>query len=387
MTDETTDEQRLTAAFASWTDAQRAALDAMLQATDVPRTTEDLAEGYRWVTRLTSLAQDWFVEKADPLHPQLFVSQDEYRKLLVDNPDVRYRFSVLDDSQTYRITGTRGDAAYVGLSFGTAFGKGEANGRTGTLTQVHLDQFELGPDGEVDLLVIPPGAPEAARAGFPVANQIELVPGTAQVAVRETFFDKRTERPAELRIELVGDVPPPRCEPADLADKLGFAALFVQFVAATAVNMWHDTAGGVNTFGGTAGAEHVESQEDEVRTHVDADMTYHGGRWVLDEGEGLEITVQPPADDFLYWGLTITNPWMESYDYRYATTCLNNRRAVPEADGSWKLVISPTDPGVANWIDTGGRLQGYMLVRWVLADRPPHPTAAVRPIADLASDL
>ena len=37
----------------------------------------------------------------------------DYRKLMVDNPDVQYRFSVLDDRCTYRITGTRGDAAYV----------------------------------------------------------------------------------------------------------------------------------------------------------------------------------------------------------------------------------------------------------------------------------
>ncbi len=41
------------------------------------------------------------------------------------------------------------------------------------------------------------------------------------------------------------------------------------------------------------------------------------------------------------------------------------------------MVIAAEDPGpgVENWLDTGGRLEGYMLVRWVLADGPPHPTA------------
>ena len=58
----------------------------------------DEAEGYRWVTRLSSLAQEWFIEKSDPLHPQLFQSQTEYRKLLVDNPDVRYGFCALDEA-------------------------------------------------------------------------------------------------------------------------------------------------------------------------------------------------------------------------------------------------------------------------------------------------
>ena len=88
-------------AFAGWIEAQQAAVAAMRDA-DVPRTPADDAEGYRWVTRLTSLAQDWFVEKADPLHPVLFIAQGEYRKLMVDNPDVQYRFSPIDDARRYR---------------------------------------------------------------------------------------------------------------------------------------------------------------------------------------------------------------------------------------------------------------------------------------------
>ena len=45
-------------------------------------------------------------------------------------------------------------------------------------------------------------------------------------------------------------------------------------------------------------------------------------------------------------------------------------------------MISPVDPGVPNWLDTGGRREGYMIVRWVLADRPPHPTCELVPIDD-----
>ena len=370
--------ERLDQAMDGWIEAQRGAQAIIRDAVGVPRTDTDLAEGYRWVTRLTSLAQDWFVEKSDPLHPQLFQLQDEYRKLLVDNPDVRYLFAVLDDQRTYRLTGTRGEAAYIGLTFGTPIGKGAVGGRTGTLTQVHLDEFALGPDGEVDVWFVPAGTEAPADSTGP--NVIELVPGTGQVAVRETFFDRRGDVPARLRLDLMGDVPPPILQPDDLAAKLDFAGLFLQFVAATAVNMWNDTADNLNTFGGTAGAVHVDAQDDEVRSHSDADMTYHGGRWVLGEGEALVVTVHEPADEFLYWGLTIASPWMESYDYRYTTTSLNNRRAERSADGAWRLVIAPTDPGVPNWLDTGGRREGYMIVRWVLADGPPHPSCEVVPL-------
>src|SRR6202034_4527704 len=96
-------DDRLDAAFDAWLQAQTAALDVVRQATGVPDSDVDLAEGYRWVTRLTRLILDWIVEKSAPLHPQLFDLQDEYKKLLVDNPDVHYTFCVLDDTRSYRL--------------------------------------------------------------------------------------------------------------------------------------------------------------------------------------------------------------------------------------------------------------------------------------------
>ena len=220
-------------------------------------------------------------------------------------------------------------------------------------------------------------------------NSVVLEPGTAQLAIRETHFWKRPERLARLWVELVDDperpVAPPVLTVDELAPKLEFAAMFLTFVGGTALQMWRDAASNMNTFGGTAGSVHVESQEDEVRSHSNAEMTYHGGRFRLGEGEALVVTVHEPERPFVYWGLTLTSPWMESFDYRYTTTALNNETAVRSDDGSWRMVISPVRPGagVANWLDTSGRLEGYMLVRWCLADGPPHPTCEVVAISDL----
>ncbi len=374
-------------AFDAWVAAQKAALDVVHQASGVPESAVDLAEGYRWVTRLSRLALDWFVERSDPLHPQLFTLQDEYRKLLVDNPDVHYLFCVLDDSRSYRLVGRRGQAAYIGMTFGTPFGQGPVGGRTGTQTQTHVDEFEIGPDGEVDILI----APEASMPTPRPRNSVVLEPGTAQLAIRETHFVKSPERLACLRVELVPEpgerVPPPLLSSEELAPRLERAAMFLTFVGSTAMQMWHDAATNMNTFGGQAGAKHVEAQEDEVRSHSNAEMTYHGGRFRLEPGEALVVTVHQPDRPFLYWGLTLTSPWMESFDYRYTTTALNNETATRSDDGSWRLVIAPESPGagVDNWLDTGGRLEGYMIVRWVLADRPPHPSAEVVPIGTLTS--
>ncbi len=379
-------DERLNAAFESWVAAQTAALDVVRQASGVPESDVDLAEGYRWVTRLSRLALDWIVERSDPLHPRLFTLQDNYRKLLVDNPDVHYLFSVLDDSRSYRLVGYRGECAYLGMTFGTPFGQGQVGGRTGTQTQTHIDEFELGPNGEVDILIAP-----ASKMPDPMPrNAVVLEPGTAQLAIRETHFEKSPERLSRLRMELVPEpgevVPPPVLSPEELAPKLEFAAMFLTFVGGTALQMWHDAGSNMNTFGGQAGSAHVAAQEDEVRSHSNAEMTYHGGRFRLEPGEALVVTVHEPDRPFLYWGLTLASPWMESFDYRYTTTALNNKTATRSADGNWTMVIAPSDPGpgVENWLDTGGRLEGYMLVRWVLADGPPHPTAEVVKVADLA---
>src|SRR6516165_9364523 len=202
-------DDRLDAAFDLWVQAQTAALDVVRQATGVPETDVNIAEGYRWVTRLSRIALDWVVEGSDPLHSQVFTLQDEYKKLLVDNPDVRYLFCVLDDARSYRLVGYRGECAYLGMTFGTPFGQGQVGGRTGTQTQTHIDAFELGPDGEVDILIAPADKMPSPRP----RNSVVLEPGTAQLAFRATHFDKRRETLADLRMELVPEpgeiVPPP----------------------------------------------------------------------------------------------------------------------------------------------------------------------------------
>jgi len=338
-----------------------------------PGTPQDWAEGYRWLTRIASLCQDWILEKEDPQHPVLFVSQGAARKLIVDNPDVTYWFASLDPAYCYRIHGTRGEAPYVGLTVGTDIFRGARGERTGTLVQTNLDRFEVAPDGSFELYLGP------KRSGVPeAASWLELPPEATQLAVRETYTQRAQQAPASLHIERLGEVPAPRAEPAVVAEKLRTMSRFLLFVVNTCAAMWQGASVNANRLQGAPGRRHVEEQEDETRTHSDADMVYMGGKWRLGVGEALEIVIHPPAEPFIYWGLVLVNPWMESYDDRYAQTCLSNGTAQPSADGSWTLVVAPQDPGVPNWLDTGGRHEGFMLLRWVLAHDVPDPTCTLR---------
>src|SRR5262245_56554768 len=255
-------------ALETWLDAQRRALELLLNA-DQPGHPVDWGEGARWVTRIASLAQEWVVEYADPLRPTIFKSQGPTRKLMVDNPDVDYYFASLDDRETYRLSGNRGQAAAIGLTIGTDILRG-ASGRTGTLGQYQLDDFALAPNGDFEIAMS-----KEKRDG----NWIALPDGAAQIAVRQTFHDRTRERAAQFRIERVGPaLPPGDWTPEVAAERIALAARYMLFIAHSCVAMWKGfSAAGVNRITGGAGKDHVEKQEDEVRSHSASDMAYMGG--------------------------------------------------------------------------------------------------------------
>lgn len=370
-------EEHLRQAHRRWIKAQEQVFEMVAEA-EPEDSPIDTAEGMRWAGRLASIARDWIVEKNDPLHPVLFRQQDEYRKFIVDNPDVNYHFCVLDPKQTYRLSGNRGEAPYIGLTLGTdiyAWGS-PGGGAMGTLAQAHLDEFALNPDGSFEILL---GGEEQP------GNWLALPDGTQHLAVRETFTRRDRQRPAKLHIErLGGALPPPQLDPDTFAARLETAASFLVFVAQVCIGMYAGTADHLNRIGGAPGAERVEEQDDEVESHCNTEMAYMGGRWRLAAGEALVVDIHPPRQPFVYWGLTLVNPWCESYDYRFARTCLNNESAVRSPNGDWRLVIAAEDPGVPNWLDTGGRREGKALLRWCLAPGAPNPSCRIVQIDSLA---
>jgi hypothetical protein len=93
----------------------------------------------------------------------------------------------------------------------------------------------------------------------------------------------------------------------------------------------------------------------------------------LGEDEALVLTLDLMSAAFL--NLAVYDPWMTSVAYDVRTATLNNRQAQPDADGAFTFVVSRTDPGVHNWLDTGGLRSGILLARWerfeTMPDVPP----------------
>lgn len=76
--------------------------------------------------------------------------------------------------------------------------------------------------------------------------------------------------------------------------------------------------------------------------------------------------------DARYTGFQINNPWMIAPDARKKQVCLNSSQVTANPDGSFTYVIAREDPGVANWLDTDGMLDGIGILRWQAV--PPEMT-------------
>ena len=103
-----------------------------------------------------------------------------------------------------------------------------------------------------------------------------------------------------------------------------------------------------------------------------------GGRFRLEDGEALIVTLDP-ADSY-YTGFQISDPWTISPDPMYRVVSLNQAQATPNPDGTVTYVLSPIDPGVANWIDTDALAEGWMLTRWQGVPKTADPTTFIREV-------
>lgn len=95
----------------------------------------------------------------------------------------------------------------------------------------------------------------------------------------------------------------------------------------------------------------------------DGDWGYlAGGRFCIADDEALLVTLDPVGS--YYTGFQITDSWTIAPDPMHRLASLNRSQVTPNPDGTVTYAIALADPGVANWIDTCGLHDGWMLARW-----------------------
>ncbi len=309
----------------------------------------DAVEGYRLLTRLLRGALEERLEWANSRNPTLICTCHETIKLVAENPDNIYLGCKLRGDCEYRISGTRGEAKWI--SFNTFPGGGFGGGGRGTGTTLHEEHLDIGPDGRFEVILSQREQP---------GNWLRLEPDTASLTVRQTFWRKGVQRPAELRIERINAEP--EAPPLLTADVLEFvltgcvqhARMLTQIGAGWAQR----NASRPNVF--------WDAQEEDTKKFMDPQIQWQMAYLKLQPDEALIVEFVPPKCD--YWMIALHNHWMETLDYRYHQIALNDATATAAADGTIRCVVAHSDPGVDNWLDLAGHNNTVLGVRWVGAN-------------------
>jgi hypothetical protein len=116
-------------------------------------------------------------------------------------------------------------------------------------------------------------------------------------------------------------------------------------------------------------------------------IRYRTARFELGEDDALILEFECP--DTPYWGVTLTNYWLEVLDWhRGERASLNNETAEVDPDGWVRIVISHTDPGTPNWLPTQGHSVGMYTLRWARKyDWEPNSDAHLVPLSEVGGKL
>lgn len=329
-----------------------------------PDTPLDVAESYRFMTRMLRGAFEQIVESGNARMPAFFDSLRPDVKSGWDNPDNTHTNAYISGRNTYRVSGTRGGAHY--MTFGVYGGSLGREGGRRTLAYVDIDTLEIGPDGRFEVILS-----KTPHEG----NWIEIADDATTLMVRQTFWWKEREQRAELSIDCLDAKP----EPLDPVFLLGALRRSIRFIRGSNkiffanANEWRTSP---NVF-------HAGVPGRAEQTIGIPDMAYSSGCWELAEDEALEIDLRPPR--CRYWGLALCNYWGESLDYERWNVHTNTRRANPRPDGSVRVVMAHRDPQLpdATWLDVAGHTNGVWTLRWLEADEHPLPQVRVVPFPSL----
>lgn len=316
-----------------------------LRYTGTPQDAFSQAEGIRYLTRLTRVSIEAFVEYADPAFPIFKRMVHETVKMGADNPDNYYFNAQISGKYEYKITGKINTAHYIG--FFTQNGNYGTTGGLSPCGSLEGKDLILEDDGSFEIIL------SNQKRG---KNWLKIEDETGMAMVRQTFLNRFEETPAEIKIEnLDGRKFPAPITPKMIDEGLKMASMFV----AGATLLFVRWANGFK--------KHVNElpQFDPKVSDAaggDANIIYYHSYWNLKEDEALVITVEPPECDS--WNFQLNNYWMESLDYRYHTICISKGTALYEPDGSIKVIVTDKDPGVKNWLNTCNHLEGTMCWRW-----------------------
>lgn len=354
---------------ASWDDF----CDQLKDASDLvfrdttPANDLDRAKGFRLLARNIALSLQFNMENIDADFPELQRYFDPLRKQGGDNTDALYVGSPINGSDTYRITGQRGNARYFAV---TVLEDGNTPwGGAVVGTMIDSDIY-VEADGSFEIILSPD-----KHEG----NWIKTSPDSWRVTFRQFFADWENEQPMVARIDRLGPVKPKvETSVALIQSGLKESASWVRestFYWADMIDKWQVQP---NTF---LSYRQLDDNAIDATPGGEPLICY----WQLPKDEALIVRVTPPQAN--YWAVEFGSYWWETMDYRYRLCSTNCHHAALEDNGELIIVVAHEDPGVPNWLDPSGHVEGYITLRWIGAQSYPIPVCDQIKASELQENL
>ena len=341
-------------AWHRYCDALRAAGDHLLAAND-GASESTRAEGVRYLLGLVRGGLGQALELADPARPRFFRNPDSSSRWGAENADNQYLWARVDPRGVYRVAGTRGTAFDFLIEVKEGYMQLGDERNFATLTAGEID---CEPDGSFEITL------SADRRD---GNWLPLDPDARYIAIRQYLCDWQTEEPSRFTIECLEHPEPNQAvTPARVASWLEDAAEWTLESA----RFWTEWIGPLRAAWSPAKIAPAR------KFAGGADDIYYGNDFYrLGPDEALVIETQLP--DARYWQFQLCDLWFRSADWSERATSVNHRQAHIDADGRFRCVVAHRDPGVANWLDTSGELEGILQYRWIWSRTNPEPTGRV----------
>ncbi len=183
------------------------------------------------------------------------------------------------------------------------------------------------------------------------ANHVQTSPQAHEFYIRDVLLDWGLDDPNHIEVQRLGGAPTTPARTLDEQAEATAAMMdyFANFTGKLSHGIYKMPA---NHFNLAWSADKVGAMRNQV---------YVMGRFDLAPDEAFVVDLNDGGAE--YFTVPLSNIWGTTLDLVDRTGSLNKAQSVANEDGSYTYVISPVDPGVANWIDSDGLREAILTLR------------------------
>jgi hypothetical protein len=342
-------------------------------------TPQHRAKAFHTLMEMQAMAYN-FVISPRMDHPRIYFQsgwQTNLYTLGQNGQDLLYGLIFVDGRQTYRLTGRMGDIEVFLLQVQNGIFGGAGVKVVGNYDWAN---FKIEKDGRFEVIL---SADEQAGNWIKLDRTLDF----QFLHIRRSLSDWHADA-GELDIERISELPEDyydadEFDEAAIASRIRRAALFVRYLTQDFnINlyvMYLNNAGGkknvLTLLPGTVTSQ-VGSPSNNTAMAI----------FELGEDEALILELDEVPNG-AYWSFQLGDVWSRSLDFMNRQSTLNDREIAVDADGRIRCVVSSKDPGLANWLDPCGRIEGTVVFRNYRASSAPVPSSRQVKFSELASML